>query len=120
MVDHYILLKILESQFGVTDMVPKWFNDYPRPRSFKVCIKYSESQQLNFSVQQGSGSGANIFTCYYALINNVVPGSLSINCSPDDHFLQKTFKARNKKQETTTKQLLEDASNRVKDWMDKM
>ena len=73
--DHNILLKILESQFGVTDTVLKWFDSYLRPRSFKVCIgdEYSESQQLSFSVPQGSCSGANIFTCYCALINKVVP-----------------------------------------------
>ena len=52
MVDHNFLLKIMESQFGVTDTSLKWFNSYLRPRSFKVHIgdEYSESQQLSFSV----------------------------------------------------------------------
>ena len=30
MVDHNILPKILENQFGVTDTGLKWFNSYPR------------------------------------------------------------------------------------------
>ena len=55
MVDHNILLKILENQFGVTDTALKWFDSYLRLRSFKVCIgdEYSESQKLIFRVPQG-------------------------------------------------------------------
>ena len=70
MVDHSILLKISENQFGVTDTTLRWFNSYIRPRSFKVCIgdEYSESQKLSFGVPQESWSGVNIFTCYCSLI----------------------------------------------------
>ena len=122
MADHNILLKILENQFGVTDTALKWFNSYLRPRSFKVHIggEYSESQKLSFGVPQGSCNGANIFTCYCSLINKEVPESVSINSFADDHSLQKTFKARNKQQETTTKQLLEDTFSGIIGWMDKM
>ena len=71
MVDHNILLKILESQFGVTDKVLKWFDTYIMPRSFKVHIgdEYSESQQVSFSIPHGSCSRANILTYYYFFIN---------------------------------------------------
>ena len=105
-VDHDILLKILETQFGVTDTALRWFNNYLRPQSFKVCIRdeYSESQKLSFGVSQGSCSGANRFTCYCSLIDKEVPESVSINGFADDHSLQKTVKARNKQQEATTKQ----------------
>ena len=122
MVDHNILLKILENQFGVTDTALKCFDSYLKQRSFKVHIgdEYSESQKLSFGVPQGSSSGANVFTCYCPLINKEVPESVSINSFADDHSLQKTFKARDKQQETTTKQLLEDTFNRIKSWMDKM
>ena len=122
MVDHNILLKILENQFGLIDTTIKWFNSYLRPRSFKVCTgdECSESQKLSFGVPQGSCSGANIFTSYCSLINKEVPESVSINGFADGHSLQKKFKARDKQQETTTKQLLEDTFNRIKSCMDKM
>ena len=121
MVDHDILLKILENQFGVTDTALRWFNNYLRPWSFKVSIgdEYSESQKLSFGVPQGSCSGANIFTCYCSLINKEVPESVSINGFAD-HSLWKTFKAGNKQQEASTKQLLEVTFNKTKAWMDKM
>ena len=35
-VDHYVRLKILESQLGVTDTALKWYDCYCRPRSFKI------------------------------------------------------------------------------------
>ena len=72
-VDHNILLKILENQFGVTDTTLKWFDSYLRPRP------YSESQKLSFGVPQGSYSGANIFTCYCFLNNKEIPELVSIN-----------------------------------------
>ena len=105
MVDHDILLKILENQFWVTDTALRWFNNYLRPWSFKVCIgdEYSESQKLSFGVPQELCSWANIFTCYCSLINKEVPESVSINGFADNHSLQKTFKARNKQQEASTK-----------------
>ena len=89
MVDHSIVLKILENQFGVTDTAVRWFNNYLRPRSHKVCkgVEYLESQKLSFGVPQGSCSGANIFICYCSLINKEVPESISINAFADDHSL---------------------------------
>ena len=89
MVDHNILLKILENQFRVTDIAPKWFSSYLRPRSSKVHIdnEYSESHKLRFGLQQGSCSGANIFTCYCSLINKEVPELVSINGFEYDHSL---------------------------------
>ena len=98
MVNYNILLKILESQFGITDTALKWFGSFLRPRSFKVHIdgEYSESQKLSFGMPQGSCSGAKIFTCNCSLINKVVPKSVSTNGFADDHSLWKTFKTRNK------------------------
>ena len=86
-VDHNILLKILENQFGVTDTALKWFDSYLRPRSFKLCIgdEYSECQKLSFGVPQGSCSGANIFTYYCSLINKEVSELVTINGFADDH-----------------------------------
>ena len=97
MVDHGILLKILENQFGVTDTALMWFKNYLRPRSFKVCKgdEYSEPHKLSYGVPQGSCSGANIFTCYCSLINTEVPESININVFADDHSLRKTFQAGN-------------------------
>ena len=89
MVDHGILLKILENQFGVTDTALMWFNNYLRLRLLEVCIgnEYSEPHKLSYGVPQGLCSGANIFTCYCSLINTEIPESININGFAVDHSL---------------------------------
>ena len=36
-VSHTVLLKVLEYKFGVKGVVLKWFDEYLRPRKFRVC-----------------------------------------------------------------------------------
>ena len=38
-VDHDILLSILKNKYGIHTKALKWFNEYLRPRSFKVAVK---------------------------------------------------------------------------------
>ena len=54
-----VLLKILEYKFGVKSIAVKWFDEYLRPRKFRVCVndKYSTDKNINFSVPQGSING---------------------------------------------------------------
>ena len=63
MVDHDLLLKILQKQFGIYGRALHWYDSYLRPCSFKVCVgeSYSGLRNLTFSVPQSSASGANIF-----------------------------------------------------------
>ena len=37
-VDHDLLLKILEKQFGIHQRALHWYDSYLRPRSFRVCV----------------------------------------------------------------------------------
>ena len=63
MVDHEILLSILSNKYGIKGKALQWFDQYLRPRSFKVAAKgvYSKDRDLTVSVPQGSCAGANIF-----------------------------------------------------------
>ena len=101
MVDHDILLSILNKQFGICGKALKWFNSYLQPRFFKVKIgkDYSQPQHLHFSVPQGSCSGANVFTCYCSSIDQIVPKDITLNGFADDHLLRKSFPAGNRIQE---------------------
>ena len=56
MVDHKILLSVLNKKFGVTGNVYIWFDMYLRPRGCKVNVKnsYSEEKNLPYCVPQGS------------------------------------------------------------------
>ena len=91
-VDHDFLLAITEKQFGFCKRSQEWFINYLQPRFFRVCVdgKYSEARELTFSVPKGSCNGANLFTCYFSLIGNIVPENITISGFVDEHFIRKT------------------------------
>ena len=141
-VDHDILLTILNKQFGICGKALEWLNSYLRPRFYKVRIgkDYSHHQQLHFSVPQGSCSGANLFTCYCSLIDQVVPKDIIFSGFSDDNVgtfnnrskefrsslhhttinKQKSFLAGSRTQEQQTKQIMELTFSNIKEWMDSM
>ena len=79
-VSHELLLTVLREQFGINDVAINWYENYLKPRCFKVCIngKYSAQKTMDFSVPQGSTQGAYLFICYASTLNEIVPKSLSL------------------------------------------
>ena len=63
MVDHQILLQVLQSRFGLSGSGLAWFNSYLWPRFCKVNVgtKYSTNRPLDCSVPQGSLAGPNLY-----------------------------------------------------------
>ena len=89
-VDHEILLDILKHKFGIEGKALQWFNNYLRPCSFRVVTEgtYSQEQDLEVSVPQGSCAGANIFNLYCAPLEEVVHPGLKISGFVDDHSMR--------------------------------
>ena len=119
-VDHDLLLNILEKQYGISDTALHWYDSYLRPRSFKVCINqnYSKAIPLEFSVPQGSASGANLFTAYCATINDIIPKETTLQGFADDHFIYRLITPRKDEYEVLSD--LESTMTKVKIWMDQM
>ena len=69
---------------------------------------------------QGSCSGANLFTCYCLLINQVVPKEITFNGFADDQSPRKSFLAGSRTQEQQTKDIMELTFKNIKEWMDSM
>ena len=63
-VDHNILLRALEKQFGVQDTCLEWFRCYLNSRYCTVKIReaFSSKCELNCSVPQGSLGGPSLYT----------------------------------------------------------
>ena len=103
-VDHEILLDILKHKFGIESKALQWFNNYLRPCSFKVVTDgtYSQEQDLEVSVPQGSCAGANIFNLYCAPLEDVVHPGLKISGFADDHSVRDSFKASYRRAELQT------------------
>ena len=64
-VDHQILLRRLNSLFGIRDAALKWFASYLSDRSMQVLIGVtSDSVHLDCSVPQGSKLGPRLYSDY--------------------------------------------------------
>ena len=92
-VDHDLLLEVLETRFGIKDTCLKWYENYLRPRAFRVCVKdcYSEEKNLTFSVPQGSLNGPFLYLAYASTIQNLTKiqhRNTSIYGFADDHALR--------------------------------
>ena len=119
-VDHYILLKVLDTRFGIRGTANKWVESYLRPRSVKVNVgsAYSITHPIEFSVPQGSGAGPGFFSAYASTMKVIVPTTIAIHGYADDHALKKSFKGGSKPEEVATIKLLEEATSTIKVWMD--
>ena len=79
MVDHQILLDVLENRLGITGTALSWFRTYLQPRFCKVCVhkSYSKLQDLTFSVPQGSCTSPVVYLVYGSTIEDVIPLHIS-------------------------------------------
>ena len=121
-VDHDLFLDILHNRYGIADTALQWYRSYLRPRGMKVHINdaYSSIRTLNYSVPQGSASGANLFTAYCAPIESVIPAGITINGFTDDHSIRKPFNADSRDQESQSILLMMDMVANIASWMDTM
>ena len=121
-VDHDILLSVLSKRFGITDRALEWVDSYLRPRNFSVVINNATSKprDLDFSVPQGSSSGAFLYICYASSIADIVPNSFALNGFADDHSIRKCYRAGNKTVEYQTLSETELVMKNIKDWMSSM
>ena len=115
-VDHDTLLHILNHKFGIEDKVLQWFDQYLRPRSFKVTINgwYSKEWDLIVSVPQGNCTGANIFNLYCLSLHEAIPNDLQLSGFADKHSVRREFKANDRTEEVNTINRLEECMLNVK------
>ena len=123
-VDHDLLLEVLNRRFGVKGRALKWYEQYLKPRKFKVSINntYSKEQTINYSVPQGSIQGAFLFNAYASTISDVIPPTLEVMGYVDDHLIRKTFRPgnTNSNTESDTIAFMEDSMLEVSRWMNEV
>ena len=116
MVDHTVLLKVLQQHFGVNGKVLNWMDRYLRPRGFKVNIgnDYSKYIPMDFSVPQGSILGPVLFLAYISTLSLEVPRSIDLHGFADDHVMKKDFLVSKCNEEDNTIHQLQDCCMGVK------
>ena len=119
-VDHSILLAVLEHNFGLTGAVLDWYHSYLCSKSIKVKIKesYLTVRSLQFSVPQGSCTGAQLYNAYCSTMHEVVKKPISLYGFADHHTLRDQFKANDRDDKIASISRLENSANDLKTWMD--
>ena len=123
-VDHNLLLAVLDQRFGVKGTALKWYEQYLKPRKFKVAINntYSNEQTINYSVPQRSIQGAFLFNAYASMITEVIPPTLELMGYADNHSIRKPFKPGNtiSNTESDTITIMEDSMLGISKWMNEV
>ena len=118
-VDHGILTDMLNTAFNVRGKSLDWFKSYLYPRSCKINIGecFSSSQDLNFSVPQGSLCGPVLYNAYASPMKTIVPSDIAIHAYADDHALKKAFNSSVPQDKVKASESLSRCLDEVRSWM---
>jgi hypothetical protein len=119
-VDHSILLKRLQEDFGISGTVLSWFSSYLSGRSQKVVIDgvCSKKFDLSFGVPQGSCLGPLLFILYTSKLFKIIESHLpNAHCFADDTQLYLSFKPGTMLDEANAVRAMEACIAEVHQWM---
>ena len=116
-INHSLLLKKLQSMYGINGIVLSWFKSYLSGRSFKVKVKMSSSSPCVFEigVPQGSILGPLLFILYTKDLEEIVEKyGFSIHLYADDTQIYLAFDVHSSNPDFTS---IKSCFKDIKDWM---
>ena len=74
LVNHYILLEILDAYYGISGMALEWFRSYLSGRTQRIVINgvYSKEKMLDHGVLQGPVLGTRLYTLYIRPLSHIL------------------------------------------------
>lgn len=116
-IDHQILVKRLENDFGISGMALQWFSSYlaNRFQAVKIGRELSEYVPLGFGVPQGSVLGPLLFTLYTQPLTRILEKhGMQFHFYADDCQLYKGARGQDLSQVVNA---MENCISEVKQWM---
>ena len=117
--DHDLLLETLHNKFRINGNALKWYNNYLKPKIFKVNINksYSTEKTMQFSIPHRSVHGVFLFIAYASKLHEVIT-DLTLHGFADDHSLRKSLSPHQTNDEDNTITIIERSMLEVNSWMD--
>ena len=116
-INHSLMMKILENDYGIAGVVKKWFESYLVSRQQRVLIKQQMSDcfELSSGVPQGSCLGPVLFLIYASGLFKVAAKHLTnIHTYADDTQLYLSFKPTSQQNAVNT---IEQCITDVRTWL---
>ena len=118
MVNHTILLEVLNCYFGITEHALSWISSYLSSRRFQVQVGHltSKTVEIGFSVPQGSILGPILFNCYASTLMEIIPERKDCFLSgyADDHAIIHSFNP----DDNNINRIIENDIGKIKTWME--
>ena len=118
MVNHTILLEVLNCYFGITEHALSWISLYLSSRRFQVQVGHltSKTVELDFSVPQVSILGPILFNCNASTLMEIIPERKDSFLSgyADDHVIIHSFNP----DDNNINQIIENDIGKIKMWME--
>ena len=115
-----MLLKRLESIFGISGSALSWFKSYPDGRSQRICVEGCCSRKFNLThgVPRGSCLCPQLYTIYASKFFEIVKAHLAdVHAYADDTQLYLSFKPDSEDNQTEAVDAVQECIEDIRAWM---
>ena len=114
-VDHCVLLRRLQTSFGISGAPLDWFKSYLSTRSQRVSIPGA----LSDSLPQGSCLGPLLYTIYSSKLFNIIERHLpNSHCYADDSQIYLSFKPDDLSSQQNAITAMQNCIDDIRSWME--
>ena len=119
-VDHSVLLRRLQTSFGISGAPLDWFKSYLSARSQRVFIPgaLSDNLPLDWGVPQGSCLGPLLYSIYFSKLFNIIERHLpNSHCYAGVSLIYLSFKPDDLSSQQNSITAMQNYTDDIRSWM---